>query len=931
MGKRYDQETLDKILNVLNTEEEKTLIKEADDPVIWAEKHLWHPDDGDTQFETKKMFCNLLRDPKKNRAGRVGRQCLIQGTVIHTRNGKLVPIEDHPDSWLTSKDREVFKLKVWGGYSVTATDNHPFMTNNGWKQLSEIKVGDKVKVLTRWNKWGNDKVNYSYNIGRGKYRKDKIEGTYNINEEIAELLGWLTADGTGFRKEIEKCSKQSIKFTNINDIYLDRVEYLVNNLFPDIKCTKYKKGKGYDMLFTTSSKATGSNPLKHFFRCMDFSNGFPTAATRNFSKKSVEAFFRGMYPADGYVNLKPVQKYECGLSCGNDWIYAQYCRELLNKLGIRSQIKQEKMAKASPGAIFNRVVFSGTDNAIAFKNTIKCILDKKSPVINDKRKPSTISKTFEEVDGEETHYAKVTSIKPDGRSPVWDVEYPGKGWFVAGGILTHNSGKTIHMVVDIMHTAAHETRGILMVFIPEKKQMNRMLEIMRNLLRKSDVKSSYRMGKKKASKDGVEPMYDYEINVSSGSVIRFFFMSHNPDKARGQRGTHIYMDEVEYLPDKAFPVILGVLKSNPQMPIWATSTPTGLEGTWFRNFCESCADPNNTEGAEYHISTIMEANWPEIEKRLREVIYDEVTWKLEVLAEWAEAKGAIYKKEVIDTAVSRSIINGFHLKSEEIYETLEYRSALKFLGVDWNNPQNGVRIVEIAHMFDAPWVVRNEKIAYEKYTQLSAVARIMELYNQHLYCIMAVDAGYGSAQIELIHEKLVSTGKDPSKILHIVDAGKKEDRIIEYKSPVTGGRKKDKISVRVKNILVGGLTRILEENLTLLKEEDEDKDGIVFEVRNFRRKSANTSSTGFQYSENTHSLSALQMGVHGYNKYMSTANRSMSDAVQNMRSGYIENLIANRRAADDKRAQVLFSSAGSRTTKSRTSGLGYGRSGRHII
>jgi len=271
------------------------------------------------------------------------------------------------------------------------------------------------------------------------------------------------------------------------------------------------------------------------------------------------------------------------------------------------------------------------------------------------------------------------------------------------------SGKTVHLCVDLLHTGTFWSNAVILVFVPEKKQMNRMLEIMGNFLKDSPIKRSYSFNKKLDSDKGeIEAKYDYEIKVSNGSAIRFFFMGNNPNKARGIRGTHIYIDEAEYIPPKAYDVIGGIPKSNPGIKMWASSTPSGLEDSWFREFCDRCADPKNGDGVEYHLPSTMEDNWVEIEERLRAIIFDEVTWKLEVMAEWADPKGAVYKKDLIDQAVDRCKINGRYTTPEEIRQLLSYKQGQKALGVDWNQPQNGVRLVEIAEIKDHPFMLGSQ-------------------------------------------------------------------------------------------------------------------------------------------------------------------------------------------------------------------------------
>jgi len=495
-------------------------------------------------------------------------------------------------------------------------------------------------------------------------------------------------------------------------------------------------------------------------------------------------------------------------------------------------------------------------------------------------------------------------------------------------------GKTVHMCVDILHCAGINQHAVILIFVPEKKNMNRMLEIMQNLIRGSELRTSYRLGTRKKLRDALEPEYDYEIKASTGSVIRFFFMKQRPDKARGQTATHIYVDEAEYLPDKAWPVINGIIKGNPNIPIWASSTPSGLEDTWFRQFCDKCADPKNKNGAEYHLPSTLEKNWPQIEARLRELIFDEVTWKLEVLAEWAEAKGAVYKGSAIDEALMRGALAGRYLTMEELRQTLEYERGSKYLGVDWNNPQNGVRIIEICTMFGRPWVTRHESISYAEYTQSRSVERIVNLYKEGKHLVISVDSGYGETQIELLQKELPKVGGEPSKLLNIVDSTKKEKMVVEYDSPETGGRRRNTIVVRVKTKIVGLLAKYLEESLVLPKEEEGKRDGLIKELRNFRRKGYQRDG-GFEYTDNTHSLSALQFCVHGYDIFSNSLQMRPQSAHLNIQTAELYDVVRESRSvqAAQNVARIATGSLGpirGGQSRSRTAGL-YGGTRRTLL
>ena len=938
MGKRFTTQQLEELSQRIiassptpeDAEKQINFLKEWDDPVLWGENHFFDPDTGEKPLKVKDSFKPFLRDPSQNRAVRVGRQCIVEGTVIHTRDGKLCRIEDHPDAWLTDVSATTYELKAWGGYALRATGTHPVRTDKGWRTINQLTVGDKVEVLTKWNCWGNDIIPFRYHTKSGLWTTTCKEGLYQVTEKHAELLGWITADGSGLKYGI--CGNQTIKFTNTNPVYLDRVEELVTELFPDVVSKRYRKGKGYDITFGIVTKTAG-NSFRHFMRCMEFDDGFPTAVSNYFSKNSVEAFFRGMYPADGYVHYKNKngsQKYECGLACGNSWFFAQHIRELLNKLGIRAGIKSEIMQNNKTGERFHRVVFSGSENAERFSESIGSILGKNQPKASTtQRKPSQIKEELVNVDGEITHYAEIIAINEIGTNRVWDIHVPYKNWFIAGGIVAHNCGKTVHAAVDILHTAYFTKNAVILVMVTQKKLMNRMLEIMGNYLRQSDLKYAFKMGGGKKSKTNeVEPTYDYEMSVGDGfSKIRFFFVASNPDKIRGQRATHIYIDEADYYNDNAWPAITGIIKGNPDIRLVSTSTPCGIEGTWFYNFCRTCRDPNNKKGNEYHIKPTEDPAWPEIERQLRMVIFDEISWQLEVMAEFVEARGAVYKKELINAAVQRGHLNNIELKGSMIQNMIEYESADKFLGVDWNVPQNGVRLVEVADMLGGPLVCRNERISYETYTQTNSVKRILELYDKHRYKKIAVDHGYGEAQIELLTMELAKRGVDPKHVLIAVDAGKKDEVEIEYLDNLTNMPRKRKLEIKVKQRLVEVVAKYLEETLILLPEDDVEFDGLVKEIRNFQRKKGTRDN--YLYSDNTHSLSALQHALYVYDLFHEE--RGPVALVDIYSTETLSDIIKSTQKQKTQNITLLNSGWGNTGGTSRRLGGLHGRTSRTII
>lgn len=406
----------------------------------------------------KRIIESVLLNDGDEITALFSRQCIAEGSIIHTQDGRLVRIEEHPNAWLTDEKAELLEIHIRGGHIVRCTKNHPIMTEAGWIPAGLLREGDKVVVLDKWKRFGDGYVSYSYEKYVNMHRTDKVEGVFEMNDELAELVGWLTTDGSISSK------KQSLKFTNIRMEYLKRVEYLVLKYFKDVKVKWYKKGNGYDLVFSTGSN-NRFNSLKDFISIMDYDvEKFPKSVNY-FTESQICAMFRAMFASDGYVHQRDEKNVEIGLACKNSRTYAEFFRELLNKLGIRGQIKEEYGKKSKRP--FYRILISGQRNIQVFKETIGSIPLKEIPSLEYTRENEV--RTFKNVDGEEFYYSRITSIREAGYGRVWDVEYPNKGWFIVGGTKVHNSGKT--ETVAVVLSGLMVILPILAKMMPENEEL----------------------------------------------------------------------------------------------------------------------------------------------------------------------------------------------------------------------------------------------------------------------------------------------------------------------------------------------------------------------------------------------------------------------------------------------------------------------------
>jgi hypothetical protein len=970
MGKLLSQEQLDRFRNEL-TPEEFAILEEADNPIIWAERHFKDPDDGKAPFKVKKQFYPILLSRAKDRALRTGRQvgkCPSASSHIQLADG----------SWITA-DELYAKVGEDGTFRIASTDirtlkhisTDAIITDNGIKPVTRVVTRSLFSCTQSSNHpylvWRDDWDYPCWLPGTLVRKGDRIAVTRDlrafrvpddqsvISKEEAELLGYLTGDGGTTQRVIRFTSNSPELVNRINDI----LTICKSGIYLNEWQGKYEYGFIHDRYspdyrgFGVVSWITELVTRHGLAGCLSKDKVVPPDMFRS-SNEAIASYLGGYWSTDGWVcTLSSNNQPEIGVGSASKELL-DGIRTLLLRLGIQSRLAYKPVKYKNQINNSWQLYIRDSRSIDLFRQQIRLYHHAKQTTLDELilktnnsntdtiplgvwnyverlRLSLDISKTgrmnvdwrdndrlrynycpnrskldsslghlddpfLKAVCSSDIFWDTVKTIKHLPAEQTYAISVPVTENLITDNFITHN---TVHACIDMLHESAFHRDYVINVFVPQKKNMNRMLEIMANLVRESDIRNSFMMGgKKKGNKEDIEPQYDYEITCTSGSVIRFFFMGNNPDKARGQHGKGIiYIDEVEYLPEKAFPVLQGILKSNPNIRIFACSTPSGLEDTWFRNFCDRCLSPTYENGEEYHLPTTMEENWQEIEGRLRQVIFDEVTWKLEVLAEWTDAIGAVYKKDVIDAAVHRALVNGIEVDMESIRSTLEYQSAAKFLGVDWNVPQNGVRLVEVARVFGFLRVTRHETISHETYTQTYTVQRIMDLYHQYKYTRISVDAGYGDTQIELLHKSLVEYGVDPRNILFAVDSTKKIENTIVYESPLTGARRREIISLRTKVHIIGLIAKYLEKDLVLPPEEDQGRGGLVKEIRNFRRKEVNQDRGGFVYTSNTHSLSALQICIFGHDQYLRTVSVSLPPAYVNMTTSNLSSIVSRRKQA----------------------------------
>lgn len=383
------------------------------------------------------------RSDAEIRAVLAGRQCLDGDTVVFRRNGTATRLRNHESAWATGV-RPTRRYRFRGGAEVVCTDNHPVLTPSGFRSAGDLRVGDEVVALSEWSRFGATTPRHGE----------------------AHLLGYFSTDGSGGRKP-----GQSPKFTNIRAAYLDEFEALATDLFA-IAPIRYPKGKGADLLLTTRARRPNRNPFTAWIRQIDWDHGFPLDVF-SWSRSAVADFVNRAWSGDGTVRVNG-RKPDIFFACGNDEVYARYWQALLYKFGIWSAIKREQMPKGT-GTFHRLVVGCGAENVARFLVAVgpvfgkevghRAVLDLLSSRRSNAwpRNPSWWRRTAHGVgdDGEALAITQLIAIEDSGQREVFDVAYPGKGWFIAQGAVVHNSGKSLTGVSEIATWAMSEPDQIL--------------------------------------------------------------------------------------------------------------------------------------------------------------------------------------------------------------------------------------------------------------------------------------------------------------------------------------------------------------------------------------------------------------------------------------------------------------------------------------
>ncbi len=315
-------------------------------------------------------------------------------------------------------EKETFRVELKNGMEVFATTDHKFLTERGWKPLSELKTGDKIRIVYEdVEEFPNASISFPF----GYFRAEKI----------GELLGNWVGDG-------EVTSSDHVCLYPGDDLTL------VNHFHPIMRqlaghASIYSRGAQFRVDVHRKGFASF---IRNFFGIKKSSNArrkyVPEIIMR--APKSVQkGFLRGLFSADGSVynsNGTPT----ISLSSSSKKLLKQV-QLLLLPFSIPSTLTKEKReeikrikSKSYRTKGTWRLLISG-ERARIFYDRIGLIGKKKNKL------KSLLSSVKNYRTLQKYAFVEINRIKSVGKRRVFDIRAPDAFTWITNGIYSLDCGE----------------------------------------------------------------------------------------------------------------------------------------------------------------------------------------------------------------------------------------------------------------------------------------------------------------------------------------------------------------------------------------------------------------------------------------------------------------------------------------------------------
>jgi len=314
--------------------------------------------------------------------------------------------------------QKCFRVTNSSGHATVVTAQHEFLTKKGWQPLKKLNIGDFVgSPIKLYCKEGE-------------------------NFPLALLLGLLIGDGN-FTTGRPVFHNDDLEIRNV-------IETEVNQLFPQLHCVEYLKGKNNNAEFymlgltqrnyLTNRTKQGwhkENPLTTQLKKLGLhghkaGTKFIPEIIFTSSKQSIANCLKGLFSTNGSIYITENNRWNIEYSSKSHLLIKQISHLLL-RFGITSTYREKTIHTEKYFILSIR-----TQNGIAkFIKDVGFIgsmflLSQKCPYKEGKQKNST----------GDILWQKITTIEPVGLKKTCDIQVLNTNSFCIDGFILHNCGKS---------------------------------------------------------------------------------------------------------------------------------------------------------------------------------------------------------------------------------------------------------------------------------------------------------------------------------------------------------------------------------------------------------------------------------------------------------------------------------------------------------
>ncbi|ASJ11563.1 adenosylcobalamin-dependent ribonucleoside-diphosphate reductase [Thermococcus thioreducens] len=304
--------------------------------------------------------------------------------------------------WKVGK-KTVARVKTKEGYEITATLDHRLMTPEGWKEVGELKPGDKI-LLPRFE------------------IEDEF-GSESIGEDLAFVLGWFIGDG--YLNTNDKRAWFYFNAEKEEEIAWKIKEILAKHFGINAEPHRYGnqiklgvRGKAYKWLESTV-KTNEKRVPELVYRLRS---------------NEISAFLRGLFSADGYVDNDMAIRLT-----SRDRELLRDVQDLLLLFGILSKIYERPYPSEFKYATKDgeeRTYKAEGYHELVIANYSRKLFAEKIGFEGYKMEKLSLKKTKRD-----EPIVTVESVEILGEELVYDFTVPEKHSYISNGFMSHNCGE----------------------------------------------------------------------------------------------------------------------------------------------------------------------------------------------------------------------------------------------------------------------------------------------------------------------------------------------------------------------------------------------------------------------------------------------------------------------------------------------------------